>query len=89
VDRVLDVLERLACTRVWVRGAGRHVLLGLYGQEAFARLTALGGGSYGLAFPGDRVGKSAGNPWELLLIDDLAAAVEHAVIGGDALPTSD
>jgi hypothetical protein len=75
VDRVIDMLGVLRSTEVWARGAGRHVLLGV-GQEPFARLTALGGGSYGLAFQNSERGKH----WPLLLVDDLAAVVEHALI---------
>jgi hypothetical protein len=84
VDRVSEALAALACTRVWARGAGRHVLLGQNDEEPFARLTALGAGSYGLAFQGGAGG--AGGKWELLLVDDLPAVVEHALIGADALP---
>jgi hypothetical protein len=80
VNRVCDEMAALACTRVWARGDGRHVLIGLNAGEPFARLTSLGGGSYGLAFRG-----GPGRKWELLLIDDLAAVVEHALIGADAL----
>lgn len=76
VDRVIATLAELRSTDVWARGAGRHVLLGLRGQEPFARLTALGGRSYGLAFQsGDR-----NKHWQLLLVDDLAPLVEHALI---------
>ena len=81
IDRVGDALTAYGCPRVWVRGAGRHVLLSLGPEEPFARLTALGGGSYGLAFQGGVAGT-----WELLLVDTLAAVVEHALIGGRALP---
>jgi hypothetical protein len=80
IDRVGDVLAALECTRVWVRGAGRHVLLGLEAEEPFARLTALGAGAYGLAFHG-----GVARTWELLLVDDLPAVVEHALIGANAL----
>ncbi|HZU85284.1 MAG TPA: hypothetical protein VE987_20275 [Polyangiaceae bacterium] len=80
LDRVADTLASLACTRVWVRGAGRHVLLGIAGQGApFARVTALGGGSYGLAFQGN-----VDRRWEVLLVDDLRSVVEHALVGGGA-----
>jgi hypothetical protein len=79
-DRVEESLAALGCSRVWVRGAGRHVDLGLAGQEAFARLTALGGGSYGLAFQG-----GMDRRWELLLVDELRPVVEHALIGGGIL----
>jgi hypothetical protein len=81
LDRVGDALSAHRCTRVWVRGAGRHVLLSLGPEEPFARITALGGGSYGLAFQGGVAGT-----WEPLLVDTLSGAVEHALIGGRALP---
>jgi hypothetical protein len=84
IERVRDALGTLTSARVWVRGAGRHVLLGLDTDEAFARLTALGSGWYGLAFRGG----VAGN-WELLLIDELPAVVEHALVGANALRTLD
>jgi hypothetical protein len=80
IDRVGEALAALACTRVWVRGAGRHILLGQGAEEPFARVTALGAGSYGLAFHGGIEGT-----WELLLIDDLRGVVEHALVGADAL----
>ncbi len=69
--------------RVWARTAGLHVLLGLHGEDAFARLTPLGGTSYGLAFraPGPKAA------WEpLLLVDELEQVVEHALIAEGALP---
>ena len=78
VDRVIVVLAMLRSTDVWARGAGRHVLLGLTGQEPFARLTALGGVSYGLAFQSGQRGQR--DKWELLLIDGLTAVVEHALV---------
>ena len=82
LERVRERLEALACERVWTRGAGPHVLLGLRGDEAFARLTPLGAGSYGLAFRA-----LDGNAWEpLLLIDDLDSVVEHALVAVDATP---
>ena len=80
LDRVSDAVAANACTRVWVRGAGVHALLGLGAEEPFARVTALGGGSYGLAFRG-----GVGGKWEVLLVDDLPAVVEHALIGGDQI----
>ncbi|MDP9000474.1 MAG: hypothetical protein M3O46_10230 [Myxococcota bacterium] len=80
VDRVLSALASFSCARVWARPVGRHVLLGLNGEAPFARLTALAGGSYGLAFQGERGGR-----WDLLLVDDLPAVVEHALIGAGAL----
>jgi len=76
VDRVNDALAELHSPDVRARGAGRHVLLGMEGQQPFARLTALGGHSYGLSFQsGER-----GNHWQLLLVDDLTAIVEHALV---------
>jgi hypothetical protein len=91
VDRVRDAIASLGCDRVWARGAGPHVLLGLRGDEAFARLTPLGGGQFGLAFRGDGVGSpfhpSTVRPWEpMLLVDALAEVVEHALVAVDALP---
>ena len=84
IDRVWDALaasaSTSASTSVWVRGAGVHALLGVGAEEPFARLTALGGGSYGLAFRGGLGGK-----WELLLVDDLPAVVEHALVGGNQI----
>jgi hypothetical protein len=81
IDRLREALSAQGCSRVWTRGAGRHVLLGLPGEEAFARVTALGAGSYGLAFQG-----GIERRWELLLVDDLRNVVEHALVGGSALP---
>ncbi|MBV9949767.1 MAG: hypothetical protein JOZ69_23195 [Myxococcales bacterium] len=80
LDRVADALTSFGCERVRASGAGRHVLLGFEGQTPFARVTAMGGGSYGLAFAGGVERK-----WELLLVDDLAGVVEHALVGGGAL----
>lgn len=80
VDRVRDAIASLGCDRVWARSAGPHVLLGLRGDDAFARLTPLGGGQFGLAF-------RAPSTWEpLLLVDALADVVEHALVAVDALP---
>jgi hypothetical protein len=76
VDRVIDLLAASQSTDVWARGAGRHVLLGLEGRGPFARLTALGGGSFGLAFQKDERGKE----WQLFVIDDLPGIVEHALV---------
>ena len=80
VDRVRDAIASLGCDRVWARSAGPHVLLGLRGDDAFARLTPLGGGQFGLAFRGP-------STWEpLLLVDALADVVEHSLVAVDALP---
>jgi hypothetical protein len=76
VDRVNNALAELQSSDVWARGVGRHVLLGVEGKQPSARLTALGGHSYGLSVQsGDR-----GKQWQLLLVDDLAAIVEHALV---------
>lgn len=81
VDRVRDAIASLGCDRVWARSAGPHVLLGLRGDDAFARLTPLGNASYGLAFRGPE------EAWEpLLLVDSLGEIVEHALVAVDALP---
>lgn len=81
IDRIGEVLTAHGCRKVWVRGAGRHVLLSVGPEEPFARVTALGGGSYGLAFRGGIAGT-----WEPLLVDALVAVVEHALIGARELP---
>jgi hypothetical protein len=87
VDRIHDAIADLAPAvaggpDVWARRAGRHLLLGLQGEEAFARLTPLGGGLFGLAFRGvDEPGA-----WEpMLLIDALEAVVEHALVAVEAI----
>lgn len=91
LDRVLDALDNLAPAvagghDVWARGAGPHVLLGLSGEEAFARLTPLGGGLFGLAFRALEARAAHKNAWEpLLLIDELAAVVEHALVAVEAI----
>ena len=94
VERVRDTVTSLQGTlrrprTVWARGSGLHVLLGLYGEDAFARLTPLGGTSYGLAFRSAGAGPRAseGPGWEpLLLVDELEQVVEHALIAEGALP---
>jgi hypothetical protein len=80
LDRVRDAIAAHACTEVWVRGAGLHILLGRGKSEPFARVTALGGGAYVLAFRG-----GVERAWEPLLTDDLRAVVEHALIGGEEI----
>jgi hypothetical protein len=80
LDRVHDAVSAHACAEVWVRGAGLHILLGRGTGEAFARVTALGGGAYALAFRG-----SVERAWEPLLVDDLRAVVEHALIGEEQI----
>jgi hypothetical protein len=102
VERVRKVVSALGCAGVWARATGPYILLGLRGGDAFARLTALGGASYGLAFragfgtgdssdAGGGSGKSNGGgaTWDpVLLIDELVDVVEHALVGASALPTS-
>jgi len=86
LQRVRDALSALGGTRVWARGSGHHVLLGLQGDEAFARLTPLGGTAYGLAFraAGDDGGSAL--RWEpMFLVDELGELVEHALVAVDAL----
>ena len=96
VERVRKVATALGCTGVWARATGPYILLGMRGGDAFARLTALGGASYGLAFragfgiddAGDSKRPSGGATWDpVLLIDDLVDVVEHALVGASALPT--
>ena len=88
-DRVRRIARQLGCPTVWVRGAGPHIVLGLPGENAFARLSPIGGSSYGLAFRSpvapDR--RAATTPsWEpLLLVDELRTVVEHALVGVSAL----
>lgn len=82
LQRVLDAISALGCARAWARSGGRHVLVGLRGDEAFARLTPMAGGAYGLSF------RSAdpSTAWApMLLVDDLAEVVLHALVGVDAL----
>jgi hypothetical protein len=79
---------------LWVRAAGRHIIVGRGEDEAFARITPLGEEAYGLAFraPASANGASADadatspSRWApLLLIDALADVVEHALIGEGAM----
>ena len=86
------------CAGVWARATGPYILLGMRGGDAFARLTALGGASYGLAFragiggggvetgSGPRAGGATWDP--VLLIDELVDVVEHALVGAAALPAA-
>ena len=67
-------------TSCWVRGG-----------DAFARLTALGGASYGLAFRAARAKRrsrsAGGGTWDpVLLIDELIDVVEHALVGALLCP---
>jgi hypothetical protein len=100
VERVRKVATALGCSGVWARATGPYILLGMRGGDAFARLTALGGASYGLAFrAGFGTGEDAaggarkptlgGATWDpVLLIDERVDVVEHALVGARALPQS-
>ncbi len=103
VERVRKVASALGCAGVWARATGPYILLGLRGGDAFARLTALGGASYGLAFRAGLGREDSGasmkeatsaarrgaGKWDpVLLIDELVDVVEHALVGASALPSS-
>jgi hypothetical protein len=95
VERVRERIASLGCDRVWARGSGSQVLLGLRGEDAYARLTpvreSLREALFGLAFR-DEEDTSSSSPtsrrgWHpLLLVDTLEDIVEHALIAVDALP---
>jgi hypothetical protein len=88
IERVRDFVGALGDpdTYVWARSNGPHVILGRDRGEAFARLTPLGSGQYGLAFRAVEARPEHTNAWEpLLLVDDLASVVEHALVAVDAI----
>lgn len=95
VVRVRERIASFGCDRVWARGSGSQVLLGLRGEDAYARLTpvrdAVRGSVFGLAFR-DEETPSADPPtsrrgWHpLLLVDTLEELVEHALVAVDAIP---
>jgi|SRR5579859_2460402 len=96
VDRVRDRIAALGCERVWARSADSHILLGRDDEGPFARISPLGGASYGLAFrandpgppPGDgpQSGGDGVERWEpLFLVDVLGDVVEHALVAVGAL----
>jgi hypothetical protein len=98
VERVREKIASLGCDRVWARGAGSQVLLGLRGQDAYARLTPVRDSLFGLAFraqsdaavaaptPSDAAQSEAASAWHpLLLVDALEDVVEHALIAVDAV----
>jgi hypothetical protein len=91
VEHVQKAASALGCSDVWARATGPYILLGRQGGDAFARLTALGAGSYGLAFRAECAGaKRAPAMWDpVLLIDELSDVVEHALVGAMALPAND
>jgi hypothetical protein len=85
LQRVREAISALGCTSVWARGSGNHVLLGLPGDDAFARLTPLGGSAYGLTFRSADE-RSGALRWEpMFLVDELPELVEHALIAVDAV----
>ena len=89
LHRVGEAISSLACDRVWTRASGPHVLIGLRGDDVFARVTPLGNGSFGLAFRAAEARSSHTNAWEpLFLVDELSAVVEHALVAVDAIPVA-
>jgi hypothetical protein len=91
VERVRQAASALGCAGVWARATGPYIILGMPGGDAFARISSLGGASYGLAFRAESESdglRRASATWDpVLLIDDLADVVEHALVGASALPT--
>jgi hypothetical protein len=91
LERVCDSIDALGCRAVRARSSGPHVLLGLREGEPYARVTPLGGASYGLAFRTMDAAKVStlcvtAHAWEpLLLVDDLESVVEHALVAADAV----
>ena len=84
VVRVRECASALGCGVAWARASGPHVLIGIGGDEAFARVTPLGGEAYGLAFRA-AYGAAVGD-WEpVLLIDGLSDVVEHALVAEGVL----
>jgi len=85
LERVSSAIDLLGCKSVRARSSGPHVLLGLPGGEPYARVTPLGGASYGLAFRAIEAQRSHTSAWEpLLLVDDLMSVIEHALVAVDA-----
>jgi hypothetical protein len=97
-DRVRDRIATLGCERVWACSAGSHILLGMPGESAVARISPLGGGSFGLAFSvlpsappagkGSESGMRDGGETAfepILLVDTLSDVVEHALVAMNAL----
>lgn len=88
-DRVREAARDLGCGVAWARSIGPHVLLGLGESEAFARVTAIGGNAFGLAFRSQDDEAESGqaeSKWEpMLLVDNLSDVVEHALVAEGAL----
>jgi hypothetical protein len=82
LQRVRDAIGSLGCAGAWAKSAGRHVLVGLFDDEPFARVTPMPAGAYGLSF---RSADPAVSWAPMLLVDDLAEVVAHALVGADAL----
>lgn len=88
VDRVRDRAAALGCHGVWAQASGPHVLLGRNDSEAFARVTPIGPGAFGLAFRNVEADAAEAPSWDaVLLIDALSDVVEHALVGEGALPS--
>jgi hypothetical protein len=83
LQRVRAAISALRCPGAWARTAGRHVLVGLFDDEPFARLTPMPAGAFGLSF---RSCDPAEGWAPMLLVDDLAEVVAHALVGADAIP---
>jgi hypothetical protein len=86
VARVRCALGLLHAGHAWARAAGEHVLIGISGNEAFARITPVGppgAACYGLAFRANEGPKGAWEP--MLLVDGINDLVEHALVAEGAL----
>jgi hypothetical protein len=84
LQRVSDAIDLLGCENLRARSSGPHVVLGLGAGEPYARLTPLGGTSYGLAFRAIEAPSTHTSTWEpLLLVDDLMSVIEHALVAVD------
>jgi hypothetical protein len=82
VQLVRDAIRSLGSPGTWAKSAGRHVLVGRFDDEAFARLTPLPAGVYGLSFRNT----DATSRWDpMLLVDELSEVVAHALIGAEAV----
>jgi hypothetical protein len=90
LDRVRSAACALGSAGLWARMAGQHVVLGTRSDGAFARITPLGDAAYGLAFRSAAGADGTAPRWEpMLLVDELADIVEHALVAIGAQPTQD